>query len=189
MSSRSTGVAAARGRSPASLRASTSRSSTSRCRPIDLLEHAALRRRPGRRRSGWREVDLELGPHPGERAAQLVGGVGDEALLPCGSARSSAVEHRVHRRGQPGDLVVAAGTGTRRSRSRPPIAATSARIGSTGRSVRPTSTQISAASTPATSGTATRSDAAASRRSRRCRRRAPPTWTTTGPSGVVDDRD
>ena len=52
------------------------------------------------------QVDLDLGPHAGERRAQLVGGVGHEALLaPVGVVES--VEHRVHRRGEAGDLVVA----------------------------------------------------------------------------------
>ena len=50
------------------------------------------------------------------------------------------------------------GTGTRRCSSVPPMAATSARICSTGRRVRPTRSQINAASTPAASGTAIDND-------------------------------
>ena len=92
---------------PASLRAS-----------MQQVVDQALRGRRSRRArcAGWprrrpgpgASVDLELGPHAGEWGAQLVGGVGDEALLaPAGLLE--AVEHLVHRAGQPGDLVVAGG--------------------------------------------------------------------------------
>jgi hypothetical protein len=45
------------------------------------------------------DVGLELGAEPGERGAQLVGGVSDEALLAVGE-RGEPIEHRVHRHGQ-----------------------------------------------------------------------------------------
>ena len=70
----------------------------------DLVEHAPL----GRRQVGGlrvRLVDLELGAHAGERAPQLVGGIGDEALL-LDARVLDPLEHVVHRPGQPGDLVV-----------------------------------------------------------------------------------
>ena len=54
--------------------------------------------------AGMGGVDLELGPDAGQRAAQLVGGVGDEPPLPLGRP-GQPVEHRVHRVRQPGDLV------------------------------------------------------------------------------------
>ena len=52
------------------------------------------------------EVDLELRADPGERAAQLVAGVGDEAPLPIGGVLE-ADEHGVHRAGETADLVLA----------------------------------------------------------------------------------
>ena len=49
---------------------------------------------------------VEVGAQRGQRGAQLVAGVGDQLALPVvrGGERG---EHRVERRGQPGDLVVA----------------------------------------------------------------------------------
>ena len=51
-----------------------------------------------------RRVHLQLGADPRERAAQLVGGIGDEAPL-LRRRRGQPVEHRVHGACQPGDLV------------------------------------------------------------------------------------
>ena len=55
---------------------------------------------------GVLEVDLELRPDPGEGAAQLVAGVGDEAALAVGGVLEAG-EHRVHRPRQATDLVLA----------------------------------------------------------------------------------
>ena len=52
------------------------------------------------------EVHLELGPHARERAAQLVRGVGHEALLAL-SGIVHPLEHVVHGASEAGDLVVA----------------------------------------------------------------------------------
>ena len=54
---------------------------------------------------GVREVHLELGADPGQRAAQLVARVGDEARLAFGGVLEPA-EHRVHGAGEPADLVL-----------------------------------------------------------------------------------
>jgi hypothetical protein len=76
-----------------------------------LLEDAAMRR--GQVSTvGVREVDLELGPNARERASQLVRRVRDEPLL-LERAPLEALEHRVHRRGEPVDLI--AGSGLRNS--------------------------------------------------------------------------
>ena len=76
-----------------------------RLQAAHLLELAAARRRVvGAARVVG--VHLQLGPHPRQRRAQLVGGVGDEPLLALGRAFET-VEHGVHRLGQPGDLVTA----------------------------------------------------------------------------------
>ena len=75
--------------------------------PVDLLVHA--HEDPARRR---REVaaqaHVELRAHHGERRAEVVRGVGDQALL-LRDAVLQAVEHRVERHGQMGELVGAAG--------------------------------------------------------------------------------
>ena len=52
-----------------------------------------------------RSVDLQPGPHSGQRAAQFMGGIGDEPLLEL-SRGIEPIEHSVHRGGQAGDLVV-----------------------------------------------------------------------------------
>jgi hypothetical protein len=59
---------------------------------------------------GVGEIDLQLGADAGQRVAQLVGGVGDEALLAIVGI-FDPVEHGVHGAGEPGDLVVAVGLG------------------------------------------------------------------------------
>lgn len=59
---------------------------------------------------GVGERHLQLGPQHGEGAAELVGGVGDEAAL-SGAGRLQAFEHGVHGVGEAGDLVVAARVG------------------------------------------------------------------------------
>ena len=68
-----------------------------------LVEHAPLGRTAIA--AGVGQVDLQLGPHPGERVAQLVGCIGDEAALPF-RRTFDPLEHRVHRACQAGDLVV-----------------------------------------------------------------------------------
>ncbi len=55
--------------------------------------------------SGWSRSTSSSARIAGERAAQLVGRVGDEPLLALGRGLD-AVEHRVHRAGQACDLVV-----------------------------------------------------------------------------------
>ena len=105
-SSRSTGSAA--GATPSG-RARSRRSSTRCCRPDDLVEGAAVRRHEVSS-LGMGQVDLELGPHPRQRTAELVGGVGDQAsLLVRGPLE--AIEHPVHGVRQPRDLVAGLGHG------------------------------------------------------------------------------
>ena len=53
---------------------------------------------------GAGEIDLELAADPGQRAAQLVGCVGDETLLTANGV-FEAVERLVHGAGEPVDLV------------------------------------------------------------------------------------
>ena len=67
-------------------------------------EHVALGRLPVGE-LGVLEVDLELGADPGERAAQLVAGVGDEPTLAIGGVLEPG-EHRVHGAGEATDLVL-----------------------------------------------------------------------------------
>ena len=74
-----------------------------------VVEHVALGRLPVGA-LGVGEVDLELGADAGERAAQLVAGVGDEPALALGGVLEPG-EHRVHRAGEPADLVVGRGLG------------------------------------------------------------------------------
>ena len=87
------------------------------------------------------EVDLELRADPGERAAQLVAGVGDEAALAVGRVLEPG-EHGVHGEGEPTDLVLGLGLGD------PPVEVLGADhlhlapIASTGRSARPVTTQV-----------------------------------------------
>ena len=98
---------------------------------------------------------LELGPHAGQRAAQLVGGVGDERALPL-PAGGQPVEHPVQGDGQGTDLV--GGRRHRQPASSPRRPARQRRAGradrsaparssSTGRSVQPITRQAIAAST------------------------------------------
>ena len=104
-------------------------------------EHAALGRLPIGE-LGVLEIDLELRPDPGERAAQLVAGVGDEAALAVGGVLEPR-EHRVHRAGQPTDLVLARRLGHPAVEVLgPPMSSTSRRIASTGRSARPVTTHV-----------------------------------------------
>jgi hypothetical protein len=99
-------------------------------------------------------VDLELGPDPGQRAAQLVRGVGHEPALPLRRAASRSSIAFIVRASRAISSPVA-GSGTRRSSRLAEIRSTSARMSSTGRSTRPTSHQTSAARTAALTGTAT----------------------------------
>jgi len=72
--------------------------------PQGVGEHA-LRQAPPVRPLRMLAGDLELGPHAGQRAAQLVGGVGDEAALaPPGLLEP--VEHAVQGDAEPVDLVL-----------------------------------------------------------------------------------
>ena len=108
MSSRSTG-SRRDSIAPASLRARASRSSIRPLQPGDLVELAP----PRRRRVGSVRValvDLELGPHPGQRCPQLVRRVGDEALL-AHHRVLEAGEHVVHGLGEARDLVPGVGDG------------------------------------------------------------------------------
>src|SRR4029434_3160968 len=73
--------------------------------------------------------DLELGTEGGDRALQLMGSVGDEFALACALPPLRTPPGR----GAPEP---------RRSSARPEMSATSARIASTGRNARPTSTQL-----------------------------------------------
>ena len=57
---------------------------------------------------GVGQRDVDLGAHHGQRRAQLVRGVGHEALLGL-ERRAEPVEHRVEGVGELGDLVVGAG--------------------------------------------------------------------------------
>ena len=100
--------------------------------------------------SRWRH--LELGPHDRQRAAQLVGGVGDERPLPR-APRRQPVEHVVEGHGQRvrsrrGSAAPAAV----RPWPAPLIRAAPARSSSTGRSARPITRHAMTASTASSSG-------------------------------------
>ena len=56
--------------------------------------------------AGMRHRDLELRALRGQRAAQVVGDVGDEPALPLAGLLEPR-EHPVHRRREPADLVAA----------------------------------------------------------------------------------
>ncbi len=75
----------------------------------DLVEGAAVR---GHEVSslGMGQVDLELGPHPRQRTAELVGRVGDQASLLV-RRPLEAIEHPVHGLRQARDLVAGLGHG------------------------------------------------------------------------------
>ena len=175
MSSRSTGSRRRSPTSPSSARATSSRSSARRWSP--MVSSSTLAWVASRSACvGVGEVDLELGADAGERAAQLVGARRRRTAAgarPASSTRSSMsfiVRARRAISSSPG------GTGTRRSRSRPPIAATSARIASTGRSVRPTSHQSTHGQRrPRPAGSRRAATRRGWRCSRRCRRAVPPT--------------
>ena len=137
ISSRSTGSRWAASSADASAAARVRRSSTSRCRRTvssrtsrSVACQSAL--------LGVREVDLELGADAGQRAAQLVAGVGDEPALAVGGVLEPG-EHRVHRLREPADLVVGrrararGGAGPRR-RSPPPRAGSPRPVAARGRS-------------------------------------------------------
>ena len=73
----------------------------------DVTQQVAVQGRVVQR-VGLRHRQLQLDPLGGQGAAQVVGHVGDEPALPLGGP-VEPVEHPVHGRGQPADLVVAAG--------------------------------------------------------------------------------
>ena len=121
---------------------STARSTTSARSKVSTTGRAARRgrARPGRRRgsmssSSWARTSssssarasagqpaggvglgqqVEVGAQRGQRGAQLVAGVGDQAALAV-TGGGERREHRVERRGQPGDLVVALDRDRRRA--------------------------------------------------------------------------
>ena len=119
----------------------------------DLVEGAAVRRHEVGS-LGMGQVDLELGPHPRQRAAQLVGRVGDQAALLV--ARTARADRASRSSSGP------AARSRRRSRARGPDdrgrpgrwRRPGVRIASTGRIARPTNHQMIAPSTIATSGMA-----------------------------------
>ena len=59
---------------------------------------------------GLGHVDLQLGAEPGQRAPQLMGGVGNESLLPADRGLETG-QHVVHGRGEAIDLIFGAGSG------------------------------------------------------------------------------
>ncbi len=77
---------------------------------IDLLAGAQEHLAGGRRVVVVAQAHVELGPHRGQRGAELVGGVGHQAALLLHPVLD-AVEHRVERPGQVGHLVVRARLG------------------------------------------------------------------------------
>ena len=107
---------------PASARASSSRSATSRRirREERSAEAAASRCSP----SSVLLEQLEVGEHRRQRRAQLVRGVGDELALAVQRRLRLAArvverrEHRLQRAGQLGDLVLGLGPRDRRAGSR-----------------------------------------------------------------------
>ena len=105
---------------------------------VGVPQQAAGQRVPVVRVVG--QGDLELRAQRSDRALQLVGGVGDEGALPAAASSRRASIWFIVRAGW--DLVAAAGTGPVGRGSSSPIAATSVRISSTGRSVRPITTQV-----------------------------------------------
>ena len=73
----------------------------------DVVQQLGARpRAASRRRAVGLGEQVEVGAQRGQRGAQLVAGVGDQLALPV-ARRGERGEHRVERRGQPGDLVVA----------------------------------------------------------------------------------
>ena len=78
----------------------------------------------------------------------------------------------------------AVGTGTRRSSSSSPIAATSVRMSSTGRSVRPMTTQVPRATSPMSRGTPTTRSRRNVREASLTDSRLAPANTVTGPVAV-----
>lgn len=71
----------------------------------DLLEHALVGR-DGVGAVGVSKVDFQFGAHPGQRASQLVRGVGDELPLAAAGLLDPFV-HVIHGDGESTDLVVA----------------------------------------------------------------------------------
>ena len=115
---------------PSSSRASSSRSSTSRLMRSDSRRDSRHRAREvvGPAVGAARE-QLGVCAHGGERRAQLVRGVGDEApQLPLGclarlERRFDLAEHRVEREAEPADLGALAPRARRAARDRPPAIA------------------------------------------------------------------
>ena len=101
-----------------------------------------------------RQRDLELRAQGRDRALQLVGGVSNERPLPTARVlEPESIWFMV----SASRLISssAAGTGTLRSSWSSPMAATSVRMSSTGRSVRPMTTQVPKATSPVSRGTPT----------------------------------
>ena len=142
-SSRSTGSRRGSPASPSSARATSSRSSARRWRPIvsssTLACVASRSARSGWARSTSSSVRMRVSGLRSSCDASATKRCCRWAASSTRSSMSFIVRARRAISSSPG------GTGTRRCRSRPPIAATSARIASTGRSVRPTSHQSTTA--------------------------------------------
>ena len=149
----STGCGRAGGRVSASDRASSSRSSTSRTA-------GEVGQQVGRQAAGLAEPfgHLELGAHAGQRAAQLVRGVGHERPLPF-PGRGQPVQHPVQgdrpgpgSRRRPAAPAAAPRRRRRRSARRALICSAPTRSCSTGRSVQPITRHAIAASTASSTG-------------------------------------
>lgn len=107
-----------------------------RLRTLGLAARALGDLRPGC--CGLRVGEVEGGADHGERAAQFVGAVGDEALPPVCRVFQTP-EHVAHGVSESADLVAPAVSGTRRERSAAVISATVRRMRSTERKVQPAS--------------------------------------------------
>ena len=178
-------LAAPSGAAPASLRGQVEQVVDEALQPDDLLEHAAVGRRAGRpARDGRGRPRARSGSGSagcaarGRRRRRSAAGGGSRPRRGRAWRSSCGPAGRSRRR--------LCGSGTRRWRSVPPMSATSARIASTGRSVRPTSHQIER-------GQEHDHDRDRHDERRRQRRvlssmssRLPATWMTSRPSGACD---
>ena len=154
-------------------RPAASRSSTRCCIPItssSTLRCVAT----GSARCRVGEIDLQLGTHPRQRAAQLVRRVADELLLASRRRTRSASSNEFIVRARRAISSSPSGSMTRAWRSAPLIRSTSARITSTGRSARPASHHTSSGEHErGERARRPRANARAGARSRRRRRGSP----------------
>ena len=159
--------------------ASSSRSSTSPVSRAASLSMRRMVRSTSAARQRAHAVQLGEALDAGQRRAQLVADVRDEARILASDAARAAnavsicAEHPVERRGQPADLGAAAGSGTRRVRSPPAIAAAVSSIRRSGRRPRPTANQPTPVSTTSSTAPTDQAAAAAGRWWRRPRSAAP----------------